>query len=215
MPTIHIVKQGDHLSSIAKKYGLPRKKIWNDPHNAALAGQRLNPNVLYPGDQVYIPDLTPNEFARPTDVNHKFAVDRQKVQLCLVLEDIYERPIANASCLLQCDGDSIALTSDSAGTIKHDIPADLQEATLTVQSAETPFKDERFSIKIGHLDPVDQITGQLARLNNLGYFAGDVGRQDTDALESAVEEFQCDQGLTVDGVCGPQTQAQLKKVHGC
>jgi len=34
------------------------------------------------------------------------------------------------------------------------------------------------------------------------------------AFLSAVEEFQCDNGLTVDGDCGPNTQAKLKEVHG-
>ena len=32
---------------------------------------------------------------------------------------------------------------------------------------------------------------------------------------SAIEEFQCDHGLVVDGKCGPATQAKLKQVHGC
>ena len=44
---------------------------------------------------------------------------------------------------------------------------------------------------------------------------GDVGSTDADALESAVEEFQCDNNLTVDGICGPVTQAKLKQVAGC
>jgi len=30
-----------------------------------------------------------------------------------------------------------------------------------------------------------------------------------------VGNFQRDHGLTVDGKCGPLTQAKLKKVHGC
>ena len=48
-----------------------------------------------------------------------------------------------------------------------------------------------------------------------GYDAGDPDHPDDDRFESAVEEFQCDSNLTVDGQCGPQTQAKLKDVHGC
>ncbi len=55
-------------------------------------------------------------------------------------------------------------------------------------------------------------SGQQARLDNLGYFASD---GDDDAFKSAVEEFQCDNSLTVDGDCGPATQAKLKQVYGC
>ena len=141
-------------------------------------------NVLYPGDQLYIPDLTPNEFPRPTDNNHKFAVNRQKVQLCLVLEDIYEKPIANATCLLQVEGNTTTVTTDGSGKIQQEIAADAQNAVLTLQTDQTPFQNERFPIKIGYLDPVDQITGQQARLNNLGYFAGEIGGTDPEALES-------------------------------
>lgn len=215
MASTYVVQQGDHLSAIAKKFGLPRDKIWKDPENAALRSKRANLNVLYPGDQLYIPDLTPNEFPRPTDVSHKFSVNRQKVQLCLVLEDIYEKPIANATCLLQVEGNSTTLTTDGNGKIQQEIAADAQNAVLTMQTGQTPFQNERLSIKIGYLDPVDEITGQQARLNNLGYFAGEVGGTDPETLESAIEEFQCDQELTVDGVCGPQTQGKLKQVHGC
>jgi hypothetical protein len=90
-----------------------------------------------------------------------------------------------------------------------------QKGALVVNSDQTPFENEFFALKIGHLDPVDTISGQRARLNNLGYFAGDSDDPSDPAFESAAEEFQCDHSLTVDGIVGPQTQAQLKKVHGC
>ena len=34
-------------------------------------------------------------------------------------------------------------------------------------------------------------------------------------FRSAVEEFQCDQKLSVDGVVGPATRARLVKAYGC
>jgi hypothetical protein len=215
MSSTYTVQEGDHISGIAKSFGLPRDKIWNDPNNAALKAQRINPNVLFPGDQLFIPDLVVSHYDRPTDVTHKFTLDEQTVKLCLVLEDIYEKPIAQAPCLLQLGSDSLKLTTDGTGKLQHEVPADLQEASLTIQAPQTPFEGTKLHIKIGWLDPVTEVTGQQARLNNLGYAAGEVGGTDDDALESAIEEFQCDHGLTVDGICGPQTQASLKKVHGC
>jgi murein L,D-transpeptidase YcbB/YkuD len=38
---------------------------------------------------------------------------------------------------------------------------------------------------------------------------------DKERIRLAVEEFQCDHGLKVDGVGGPDTQNKLKEVHGC
>lgn len=55
------------------------------------------------------------------------------------------------------------------------------------------------------------ISGQSGRLTNLGYFSGDVNQPEPADFKSAVEEFQCDHGLAVDGICGPITQASLRR----
>ena len=57
-------------------------------------------------------------------------------------------------------------------------------------------------------------SGQAARLTNLGYLMNTEDSPDAELL-SAVEEFQCDEELAVDGISGPKTQNQLVKVHGC
>jgi peptidoglycan hydrolase-like protein with peptidoglycan-binding domain len=63
--------------------------------------------------------------------------------------------------------------------------------------------------------PVDTTSGLRARLDHLGYDAGLVDRGSDEELRSALEELQCDFGLTVDGLSGPQTQAKLVHVDGC
>ena len=73
-------------------------------------------------------------------------------------------------------------------------------------------------LDIGHLDPVSEPSGQAARLKNLGYlFSSPEADPDYEqkALGHAIEEFQCDHRLSVDGICGPNTQAKLKEVYGC
>src|SRR5580698_10525622 len=95
----YTVVQGDHMSSIAKAFGFSDyTTIWNDPNNADLKAQRVNRNVLYPGDSVYIPDKVPAEYPRPTDAKHQFVKNVPQLQLILILEDMYEKPIANAAC---------------------------------------------------------------------------------------------------------------------
>lgn len=216
MAGYHTVKQGEYLSGIAYQYGFSHyKTIWDHPNNAELKQKRQNPSVLFPGDQVFIPNKEQREESRPADKQHKFQVDTEKLQLRLVLEDLYEKPIAGASCDLIVDGDLHKLTSNARGLIELPIRPDAKNAALIVNSDQTPFQDVEIPVKIGHLDPVDALSGQKARLNNLGYFAGDVTGPADDDFESAVEEFQCDQKLTVDGKCGSITQAKLKQVHGC
>jgi Putative peptidoglycan binding domain/LysM domain len=220
MMTTHTVKQGEHLSQIAARYGFhDRDAIWNHPQNADLRGKRKNPNVLFPGDQLFIPDKEQRAEARPTERRHRFKVKTERLMLRLVLEDAYEKPIASARCELRVDDEVFKLTTDQRGELQQEIKPAAQNAYLTIRDAQTPVHEVVIPLHIGHLDPVDEVPGQTKRLNNLGYRAGP--RQDASEAEnrallvSAVEEFQCDQGLPVDGKCGPLTQAKLKQVHGC
>lgn len=212
----YTVQQGDHLSKIAKAFGFSDyQTIWNDPNNAALKQLRQNPNVLFPGDSVYIPDRQTRQQSCSTDQNHPFVKKTSNLKLRLTLVDQFEKPIANAQCVLTLGSGSSNVTTDGDGKIEQDLQPDVHDAILIVQDPQTPLNNTQIAVKIGDLDPVTEVSGQIGRLNNLGYFAGDVNQPDQTALESAVEEFQCDQGLTVDGICGPMTQAQLTKVHGC
>jgi len=218
MADYHVVEQGEYLSKIASENGfLDHTIIWDHPNNAKLKEDRKNPNVLFPGDKVFIPDKEQRQETGGTDQRHKFAIKREKLMLRLVLEDIYEKPIANASCTLVVDDQSFELTTDGNGKIEHEIPPYAQQAALVIKGDDTPFQGDVIPIKIGHLDPVETVSGQQARLNNLGYFAGDGAKADDPDFRSAIEEFQCDHHppLIVDGICGPKTRAKLKEVHGC
>lgn len=216
MPDYYTVQQGDYISKIAKDNGFTDYTIiWNHPNNADLKNLRQNPNVLFPGDQVFIPDMEQKEESGATDKRHPFVVNKQTLTLRLVLEDVYEKPIAGAQCALLVDGQIFQLTTDDDGKLEQEIPLDAKEGTLTIRGDQTPFADDVLRLKIGHLDPVTEVSGQVARLNNLGYFAGPLDGSNQDAFESAVEEFQCDNHLSVDGDCGKNTQAKLTKVYGC
>src|SRR5262249_39653119 len=61
-------------------------------------------------------------------------------------------------------------------------PADAFAGNQTVRLA--------FAIAVGHLDPLDTPSGIQARLSNLGYYAGEIGYADEDAiaLRYAIEE---------------------------
>ncbi len=56
MPT-HTVKQGEHISRITEQYRFfDYHTIWDHANNSALKQKRQNPNVLLPGDQLFIPE---------------------------------------------------------------------------------------------------------------------------------------------------------------
>ena len=66
-------------------------------------------------------------------------------------------------------------------------------------------------LQIGGLDPVETLSGQESRLNNLGYAAGTAGDAKDAVFLRAVRAFQTDNKLDVDGDCGPKTQAKLQR----
>lgn len=214
----HVVRQGEHLSRIAKDHGFEDYlTIWNHPSNAALKARRHNPNVLFEGDTVVIPDRELREEARPTEQKHRFEARRTRLMLRLKLEDAIFKPLANAKCELTIKGQTIKLVTDRDGKLEQEIPADAEEASLVVKNSLTAFNEIQIPILIGHLNPIDTVSGQRTRLNNLGYFSGPLDQDDEALFRSAVEEFQCDHmgAGAVDGKCGPKTQAKLKSVHGC
>jgi N-acetylmuramoyl-L-alanine amidase len=217
MAEYHTVQQGEHVAGIAWDNGFSDyRTIWDHPNNADLKSKRQNPNVLYPGDQLYIPDLEHREEPRPTDKQHEFVLSRPVLKLRLTLEDQYEEPIAGAPCVLVVDGDSKQLTSDGKGKVELEIPPSAKQSYLVIQDdKQTPHANVTIPIKIGHMDPLEEVSGQQERLRNLGYYVGDADGKAGPAFELAVQEFQCEQGLKVDGICGPQTQAKLKSVYGC
>ena len=218
--------QGEHLSRIAAHYGFSDyRTIWDHPKNAALKRARQNPNVIFPGDHLFIPDREEKVEPRVTDQRHRFRVTRPVLKLRIFVEDAFERPVARAPFELRVEGDTQTLTSDRLGKVEQLIPAGAEQGNLIIRTDETPVKDVPIPVKIGHLDPVDEVPGQKGRLKNLGYYAGPIDGTIDAEFRSAVEEFQCDHfpsprradgvPAAVDGVCGPKTQAKLKEVHGC
>ena len=214
MATEHVVLQGEHLSKISAKYGfLDYRTIWDHPQNADLKALRKTPNVLLPGDSVHIPDKLQKQESRATGQLHRFKIPGQRLFLHLVLKDWANQPVANTDCILQLEGKAIALKTDAAGRIKVPISITEAEATLTFKDPMVPF-DLIVPIKIGHLDPVDAPSGQMARLSNLGYITRPLEDVDDIVLSRTVQEFQCDAGLPVTGECDAATQSKLKEMHG-
>jgi hypothetical protein len=207
MPS-HTVVQGEFLAKIARNYGftdyLP---IWTYGPNSDLRKERTSPNVLLPGDQLEIPEKNVSTTSGATEQLHRFRLKGQPLSLCIVLLDMSDNPIADESCTLVVDAEEFELTTDGDGSIKQEIPTDTKQAELRILDMVIP-------LLVGHLDPVCVPSGQEARLENLGYAVTSDDESDEQAFQGAVEEFQCDKGLVVDGICGPKTQAKLEDVHG-
>lgn len=207
MPIEYIIKQGNHLSGIADQFGFTSyAPIWDHPANAQLKSLRKNPHVLFPGDHLVIPDKAVKSESRATDQLHKFKLPRTPLKLKLTLKDFDDLPIAHIDCELRIEDKIYRVKTDGDGKLEQEIPKSAQSGLLCI-----PEYGIEMPVKIGHLDPVDEKTGWLGRLSNLGYNPGDPG---TEQFRCALEEFQCDYGLPVTGLLDDATKSKLGTVHG-
>lgn len=203
------IDQREHLVRIAHEKGFRDwESIWGRGENSELRSLRENPNVLFPGDELFLPDFLEKEEAASTGSVHPFVAPALDLRLKIVVKDVNGDPLPGLECLLAIDGIEQKLVTDGDGRIDQEIPAD-------ATSGELRIRGQVYRIDIGHLDPVEEESGQRDRLANLGYYFGSGEEIDEEEFRSAVEEFQCDNGLAVDGNCGSNTQKVLKKLHGC
>jgi hypothetical protein len=214
----YAVRQGECLSSIAKKCGFPDyATIYSDPKNAAFRKKRPNPNVIFPGDNLYIPDRNVKEIPCATDQPHRFILTEKTVYLRLCLQDDLHQPYRNTKYRLRVESVDFTGATDSAGMLKQKIPADAVDGEITI----FPFPDDlsdpgyTFTLMVGHLDPIDEDSGVDARMTNLGF-----GPQNTDDPEpadhdrgEALKAFQDRFGLKITGVADDATRQKLRALH--
>jgi N-acetylmuramoyl-L-alanine amidase len=216
MPQNHKVKQGECLSSIAKKYGfIDYRIIYDYGENAAFKQKRPNPNIIFPGDVIVIPDHDVKELSKPTEQTHNFVLDAHPVKLRLVVKDDEDKPLANMKYELKVGDATFNGTTDGSGKIEQVIQADDTTAELVLSSAEGENQNVVgiFKLELGHLDPVEEASGVQARLNNLGYDCGKVDGIIGPKTQEAISHFQSQNGLPETGHADAATKNKLKQLH--
>lgn len=205
MPTRRIVHQGESLPQIAAEHGLAPDTIWSAPENAALARARRNYNVLLPGDELFIPDRTEKLHPAATGLRHRFRRRGVPAKLRIQLYD-GEAPRANLDYELVVGEATLHGTTTADGVLEHWVPTGLHRAVLRFTGSP------EITVQIGHLDPIDTVTGAQKRLNNLGYDCPVNGEHDPETA-AAVHRFQIRFGLDPSGALDAATLAELERLH--
>ena len=202
------VKQGDCISSIAFEHGFFADTIWNDANNAELKKERQDPNVLMPGDVVFIPDKRLKEVSEPTNNVHKFKCKNtpEKFKLQLLLDG---EPRANEEYELEIDDLKFSGVTDSQGRIEQSIPPNAKTGKLLLANGT-----EVYQLQLGNLNPSDEISGAQGRLRNLGLYLGPIDGKMSDELEEAIQEYQFTKNLEPDGQLTLETIAAIKRDYG-
>src|SRR5438045_1288400 len=124
------VVSGDCLSSIAAKFHMSWRRMWDDPANAELKRIRKNPNVLLPGDRLTIPSISPATFTVATGRVHRFVIKKPEPTLLRLVIRSDGEPMANASFRLTVDATQVSGVTDGDGLLEARIPATAKTAKV-------------------------------------------------------------------------------------
>jgi hypothetical protein len=208
MAVSYVVKQGDSISSIAYEHGFSPETLWNEPNNSELRAKRLDRNILLPGDVVYVPDKRIKEVREATDQVYKYKLKNtpEKLRLQLLKEG---EPRRSEAYELEIDELRFNGSTDGEGRIEHSIPPDSKTGKLKLRQGE-----EVYDLSIGHLDPLNEISGAQGRLRHLGFYFGPIDGAVSAEFEHAVQLFQTAKGFEPSGELDARTRDALREGYG-
>jgi putative peptidoglycan binding protein len=206
----HTVSQGEWIGKIAHDYGISNwRTIYDHGENADLRAARPDPNLLYEGDRVFVPEMEVKYVDGATDKRHVFKQKAQKLKLKIGVKNAEDKPIASKPYKLTIHGKEYRGNTDGSGTLEQEIPmpASDEEGLLEVDGYHYP-------VRVGHLDPIGEISGIQQRLNNLGFECGPADGSLNEKTVEAVTMFQSEAGIEPTGELDQNTRNKLKDKHG-
>jgi N-acetylmuramoyl-L-alanine amidase len=201
------------MSSIARKYGFGDwHTIYDHPQNQDFRKKRPNPNLLYPGDALFVPERGEKSLSLATGSAHALQATTVKRELRLRLRDGEEKPFANRPYVIEGSDFFAAGHTDGDGLLVEAVPAFLKTARLSLEGRE-------WTLRLAALNPIDDVgdagvSGVQARLANLGYYSGRVDGALGPGTREAIAAFEVHYGLEVTGKPEGQVLRKLKEVHG-
>jgi len=207
MPT-YVVRKGDCLASIASAHGFHRwQTIYDAPENEAFRKKRPNPNVIHPGDRLFIPEKQTREEERAASKSHQFRLHRSKWLLRLELRDESLKGLEGVPYTLDVAGaPTITGKTGVNGLVEAAVPASAQSATLRLAG-------RTIALRLAGLDPVRRVSGVQQRLNNLGFNAGAADGKLGPRTRRALSAFQAAESLDRTGAMDDETLRRLLEVH--
>ncbi len=203
----HKVEAGECMTSIADHYKFFMETLWQHAANKELREKRKDPTRLMKGDVVKIPDPRPRPFFAHT--GDRFVVRLRGIPALLRMQFLHPdgSPRAGEPWKLEFEGQKVEGKLDGWGRLEADVSPEVQDATLTLGEGDD---ESSFDLKLGHLDPVEEVSGIQARLNGLGYDCGGVSGSMDDKTQEALKHFQGAHGLEESGEADEKTRELLR-----
>jgi N-acetylmuramoyl-L-alanine amidase len=214
----YIVKQGECFSSIAARHGVDPETLYRHPGNAELKGKRPFFNILAPGDAVEVPDVEKKTLVAATGELHTFVITWPKVRFRVFVANSRREPYEDRPYVLTIGRRTFKGRTKPGGLIECMIPAHEQSGRLQVwwsDEEESPIVERQLAI--GHLDPIDMISGIQGRLLNLGFICELTGKYDQVTL-MALRRFRLKNDLPMpqveNGSSSPSGSADTSESSG-
>ncbi|MFV8754005.1 hypothetical protein ACNOYE_25960 [Nannocystaceae bacterium ST9] len=202
----HPIRQGECVCVLAARRGVPWRTIWDAPENDPLREADRHPNVLLPGDPLFVPEPVIEAVSLATGRKHRVVVKGLLATIHITLVAHLE-PLANEPWVIEYGDTTIEGSSDGEGKLEAKLPAQLMHATLKL-----PDRRLRYHLQLGALDPIDTLSGARGRLCNLGLATGERG--DEASTLAAIAGFQRTQALDESGELDDATISALRDEYG-
>lgn len=206
----YVVKQGDYLTKLAHRMGFDADTIWNDPKNADLKKTRPNPDILCPGDVLFVPAPDPTKLDVSIGGSNKYSAEVPTITVALtVAQD--GSALSGADYFVEGLAQETKGTTDGDGTVKFDAPVTVREVAIVF-----PKQNLRYPVHIGDLDPIEEDSGvrmRLLHLGHYGWFPPPGFLTDDDAFADALRDFQSANNIDATGVLDDATRSALGDKH--
>ena len=211
----YIVRQGDHLARLAFIHGFEADEVWNHERNGELREMGRTPELLAPGDVLYLPVKPKEGLSFSANTSNRYQARVPQIKVSMVFKDA-DRILADEPYEIHglgTDGSSgqpETRKTDAAGKIDLELPVTTREVTIVF-----PGPNVAYEVRVGDMDPLAELSGIQKRLENLGYLPRERESAAEGAyVQSAIAAFQKRHGLSPTGTLDEATTKLLKDEHG-
>jgi hypothetical protein len=212
----YIIRQGDYLTKLGHTMGFEPQAIWGHAKNAKLRERRPEPDMLHPGDLLWVPDAPElRRLSIKGGATNRYAAHIPKKPVELRLQIGGEVLAKEPYLILGLGPEPIEGATDENGWLKTTVDVHVREIEVILTERARTLR-----LRIGDLDPVDTLAGLRKRLLHLGFYQPTkvgVENQDAtdgDALVAALKAFQASEELPANGKLDDATWSALERAHG-
>lgn len=211
----YVVRQGDYMTKLSHTLGFDADAVWADPKNQALREKRTDYDMLQPGDLLYVPDGRKPRLAIQVGSENAYVARIPKVPVVLKLQ-IGGEILAKEPYILRGVGpEPIEGATDDKGYLSTEVAVHVREIEV-----ELTQKKRTLRIRVGNMDPLEELTGLQKRLTHLGFYQPSyAGTENYEACDpkqimTALAAFQSAHALPATGKLDEDTRKKLVAEHG-